>query len=133
MYYFAYATNLSRKTMAQVCPKAKPKSIAVLPNHKLIFTGWSRQWRGGLASIRPLQGEKVNGALYEITEDDLRLLDRHEGHPGIYDRVKKMVFTEDGERLEAVTYVRAVQSEETPPSREYVAIIQQGYRDWDIE
>ena len=80
MYYFAYASNLSRKQMSERCPDSQPKFTAVLPNHKLIFTGWSRKWRGGTASVKPFQGEKVAGGVYEISERDLKLLDKHEDY-----------------------------------------------------
>jgi gamma-glutamylcyclotransferase len=132
MYYFAYASNLSRKQMAERCPDAKPKFIATLPNYKLIFTGWSRQWHGGVASIKPLKGEKVMGGVYEISERNLRFLDKHEGYPSIYNRREVFVFPEEGEAVKAVTYIKVEQSEETKPSPEYVATIQQGYRDWGI-
>jgi len=132
MYFFAYAFNLSHRQMSERCPDAKPKFTATLPNFKLIFTGWSRKWHGGVASIKPLRGEKVIGAVYEISERDLRLLDKHEGYPNIYNRREVVVFPEDGESIKAVTYVRVEQSEETKPSPEYVATIQQGYKDWGI-
>ena len=131
MYYFAYATNLSRKQMSERCPNAQPKSIATLPNYKLIFAGpWSRKWRGGTASIKPFQGDKVIGAVYEISEGDLRRLDKYEGTT--YRRLNKRVVTESGDWVEAITYIKAEQSEETQPSPEYLAIIQQGYKDWGI-
>ena len=132
MYYFAYASNLSRKQMLERCPDAKPKFVATLPNYKLIFTGWSRKWRGGVASIKPFRGDKVIGAIYEISERDLRLLDRYEGYPNIYNRIDVVAFPEEGEAVKAVTYIKVEQSEETKPSPEYVATIQQGYKDWGI-
>jgi gamma-glutamylcyclotransferase len=132
MYYFAYASNLNRKQMAELCPDAKPVFTATLPNFKLIFTGWSRKWRGGVASIKPLRGEKVMGGVYEISERDLRFLDKHEGYPAIYNRREVVVFPEDGEPVKALTYIKAEQSEETKPAVEYVANIQQGYREWGI-
>jgi len=132
MYYFTYASNLSHQQMAERYPEAKPKFIATLPNYKLIFAGWSRKWRGGVASIKPFRGEKVIGAIYEISERDLRLLDKHEGYPAIYNRIDIVAFNEDGEPVKAVTYIKVEQSEETKPSPEYVATIQQGYRDWGI-
>ena len=132
MDYFAYASNLNRKQMKERCPNSQPRFKAVLPNYKLIFTGWSRQWRGGKASVKPFQGEKVNGAVYEISERDLRLLDRHEGYPDTYEHLNVLVITEDGEAIKAVSYIMRKQSEETQPSREYVAVIQQGYKDWRI-
>ena len=132
MNYFAYASNLNRKQMSERCPDCQPKFVATLPNHKLIFAGWMRKWRGGTATIRPFQGEKVIGAVYEISEKCLRSLDKHEGYPTIYNRVNKMVIAEDGERIEAITYIMREQSEEIKPSLEYVAVIQQGYKDWGI-
>lgn len=132
MYYFAYGGNLNQKQMLERCPDSKPKFIATLPNYKLVFVGWSRQRRGGVASIKPFRGEKVLGAIYDISDRDLRQLDSKEGYPDNYNRLKVTVFKEKGEPVEAITYIKARQSEETPPSPEYLAIIQQGYRDWGL-
>ena len=132
MYYFAYASGLSRKRMSERCPDAKPRFTATLPNFKLVFTGWSREWHGGVASIKPFKGEKVMGGVYEVSEKDLRLLDKYEGYPNIYNHREVFVFPEEGEAVKAVTYIKVEQSEETKPSPEYVATIQQGYRDWGI-
>ena len=129
MYYFAYATNLNEKQMMERCPGSKPKLVAVLPNYKLVFTGWSREWRGGLASIKPFRGERVRGAIYEVTDECLRRLDKYEAG---YHRFNVTVFDEDGESVEAITYIKAGRLEETLPSKEYLAVIQQGYRDWGI-
>jgi len=115
--------------MLERCPDSKPEFTATLPNYKLVFAGWSRQWRGGVASIRPFRGEKVLGAVYEVSEHCLRRLDKYESS---YDRLNVTVFNEDGEPIQAITYIKAGQSEETKPSAEYVSIIQQGYRDWEI-
>ena len=130
MYYFAYASNLNRKQMQERCPESKPKFTATLHHYRLVFVGWSRQWRGGVASIRPFRGEKVRGAIYEVSEECLRRLDRYEGSD--YRRLNVIVNNEDGEPVEAVTYIRTQQAEETKPSAEYVSIIQQGYKDWRL-
>jgi len=132
VYYFAYGSNLNRKQMLERCPDSKPKFVATLPNYKLVFVGWARQWRGGVATIKRFRGEKVPGAVYEVSDRDLRRLDTYEGHPGNYDRLNVTVFDEDGEPIEVITYIKSGQSEETPPSREYLTVIQQGYRDWEI-
>ncbi len=129
MYYFAYASNLNKKQMQERCPDSKSMFIATLPNYKLVFVGWSREWRGGKASIRHFRGEKVLGAIYDVSELCLRKLDRYESS---YDRLKVMVFDEDGQSFEAITYIKAGQQEESKPSPEYLSVIQQGYRDWGI-
>ncbi len=132
MYYFAYGSNLNRKQMLERCPDSKPEFIAALPNYKLVFVGWSRQWRGGIASIKHFRGERVHGAIYEVSDRDLRRLDSYEGYPRNTNRLNVMVFNEDGEPIQAVPYIKAGQSEETQPSPEYLSVIQQGYRDWGI-
>ena len=133
MYYFAYASNLSRKQMAERRPGSKPRFPATLPNYKLIFTGWSRELKGGKATIRPVKSEKVMGAIYEITDMNLKQLDKYEGYPANYNRFKVTVWTEDGDPVEAITYIKTEQSQETRPSPEYLKIITQGYKDWDID
>jgi len=85
-----------------------------------------------VASIRPFRGERVLGAIYEVSDRDLRRLDSDEGYPGDSNRLNVTVFTENNKLIEAVTYIKARQSEETPPSPEYLAIIQQGCKDWGL-
>ncbi len=132
MYYFAYGANLSKQQMRERCPDSQPKFIATLPNYKLVFIGWSRQWRGGVATIKSSRGDKVLGTIYEISDRDLRRLDSYEGYPGNYNRLKVTVFDEDGEPSEVITYIKSGRIEETQPSAKYLAIIEQGCKDWGI-
>jgi gamma-glutamylcyclotransferase (GGCT)/AIG2-like uncharacterized protein YtfP len=132
VYYFAYGANLNKKQMLERCPDSKPVFLATFHNYKLVFAGWSRKWRGGTASIKPFRGERVLGAIYEVSDRDLRRLDSYEGYPGNYNRFNITVFDEDGEPVKAITYVKSGQLEETQPSKEYLSLIQQGYRDWGI-
>ncbi len=129
MYYFAYGSNLNKKQMQERCPDSKPWFVATLPNYKLVFVGWSRESHGGTANIRIFRGEKVLGAIYDVSEQCLRKLDKYEVG---YSRLKVTVFNEDNEPVEAITYIKAGQLEETRPSPQYLSIIQQGYRDWSI-
>ena len=129
MYYFAYGSNLSKKQMQTRCPDSKAMFSATLPNYQLLFTGWSRVWRGGVANIKGFRGRKVLGAIYEVTEQCLRQLDKYEAG---YQRFNVIVFDEDGQQIEAVTYLKAGQTEETSPSKEYLVVIQQGYKDWGL-
>jgi hypothetical protein len=129
LLYFAYASNLNKHQMQERCPEAKPRFIAVLPNYRLIFTGWSRDWHGGKASLKPFRGEKVRGAIYEVTETGLKQLEKYEVG---YLRQNVTVFDEDNQPHQAVTFIKTGQLEETLPSKEYAAVIKQGYRDWGI-
>ena len=129
MYYFAYASNLSKQQMRERCPDSRPRFSATLPNYKLAFLGWSREWHGGKASIQTFKGEKVRGAVYEVTEACLKRLDRHEAG---YSRLNVTVFSEDNEPAPATTYIISGRLEESSPSREYLARLRQGYEDWGL-
>jgi len=132
IYYFAYASNISRKQMAEHCPEAKARAIATLPNFKLAFAGYSRLRKGAEATIEGSRGDKVIGVVYDISEAGLRKLDKWEGYPTNYKHLDVRVFTDSGESYDAITFIKARQEEKGEPSPEYLAIIQQGYRDWGI-
>ncbi|MFA5315925.1 MAG: gamma-glutamylcyclotransferase family protein [Dehalococcoidales bacterium] len=131
MYYFAYGSNLEKEQMKERCPDSKPLFSAILPNYQLFFCGWSRQWRGGKASIRKTTGTKVRGAVYEVSQNCLSRLDRLEGLD--YHRIAVIVFDEDGDAQEATTYMTKRPLEETKPGKDYLETILRGYRDWQIE
>ena len=118
--------------MAELCPDAKPKVVATLPNYKIVFTGFSRLRKGAEATIRGSKGDKVIGAIYDIGEPCQRKLDKWEDVPVNYRHLNVIVFTDAGEAIEALTYIKARQEEEGRPSPDYLAVIQQGYRDWGI-
>ena len=133
MYYFAYAADMDKKLMESQCPGCKARFTAGLPHYKLTFSGWSKQWKGGMASIKTFRGDRVSGVVYEVTEAHIRKLDRLYGYPSLYDRIKVTVWNDTGKATEAVTYIKKNQGDETRPSPELMAHIKQGYRDWDIE
>ena len=129
MRYFAYGSNLSRQQMKERCPDSKPLFTATLPNYKLVISGWSRKWMGGTATILRSNGDKIRGGVYEVSEADLRKLDRHETG---YARQNVTVFDEDSQAHEVVTYVKTGQVEVSKPSTSYGEVIRRGYRDWGI-
>ena len=134
MYYFAYGINLNKKQMAEACPQSKPKYIATLPNYKFVFTGWTRQWHGGIATIKRSSGDKVLGAIYDVPDTEWGRLDKAEDCPNNFEKIKVILNNEDDEAIEATTYIKKgqIQPDESKPSPEYLKIIQQGYKDWRL-
>ncbi len=131
MYYFAYGLDISKKQMRQMCPDAKPVSTALLPHYKLVFIGWDRKWRGGTANIQYNRGARVMGAVYDVSERDLRYLDREFGCPTQADRLNVWAVPKEGDQVEAVTYLRKGQPEEPKPSPLYVAALRSAYAEWE--
>ena len=115
--------------MSESCPDSKPKFTATLPNYKLVFSGWYREWRGGKATIISSRGDKLRGAIYEVTEACMKKMDRSETG---YTRMDVTVFDEDNEPIQAVTYIKSGRLDNSLPSKEYASVIQQGYKDWHL-
>jgi cation transport regulator ChaC len=126
--YFAYGSNLDDAQMRERCASARVVGRATLPNHALVFGGFSHRWGGAVASAVRTKGASVEGLLYELGDVDLRALDRFEGHPFAYERVVKLVLDEHGRRRRATTYIQPEDGFEawTPP-RAYFSVLWRAY------
>lgn len=96
-FYFAYGSNLNIEQMKQRCPDSIGISTAVLNGWKLVERTY--------ADIEEAPGECVNGALYEISDQDLANLDRYEGYPKYYTRKEIMVSDNSGTYCKAWVYI----------------------------
>jgi gamma-glutamylcyclotransferase (GGCT)/AIG2-like uncharacterized protein YtfP len=101
---FAYGSNLNERQMRARCPSAARVTRAVLPNHALVFAGYSARWGGAVASLARKRGARVHGLVYRVTRFDLLRLDGFEGYPFAYLRERKAVVTPRGKRLRVHTY-----------------------------
>lgn len=128
--YFAYGSNLELTRMKGRCPKANPLEAVVAKDYRLTFKGNARGL--GVADIEPDQGETVVGALYEVTPECLKALDRYEGWPRLYDRYLIEVEDIQGRKTVAFVYRMGPEYTETPPGETYFDIIVEGYHDWEL-
>lgn len=123
MKYFAYGSNMGPKRMKERNMNFSQRIHAVLSGYILKFnkvaTGNPKE---GYANIVPDEKGVVEGALYYISDSDLSKLDRYEGYPTHYERVKVKVQLDDGREVEAVTYVAQPDKvrEGLRPSRGYL-------------
>lgn len=91
-YYFAYGSNMNLDQMKQRCPESKLVGKAYLPDYKLGFTRQSKNWNSPVADALVSPGDEIWGVVYELTKNDIELLDIKEGHPEIYKRIKETAF-----------------------------------------
>lgn len=100
-YYFAYGTNLNIQQMNKRCPRNIILSKnAVLKDYSI------NDYYKGFLSIKKDIGNIVVGNIYEITEQDLKRLDRFEGYPHVYNRIIKSVLCLDTNLIfKAVIYI----------------------------
>jgi gamma-glutamylcyclotransferase (GGCT)/AIG2-like uncharacterized protein YtfP len=113
------------------CPSAKPYSRATLRFWRLTY---KQNFRGnGVATIERNQVRRgaVYGALYEISEKDMRTLDRFEGHPNVYQRYWITVETPIGKRR-AIVYIMNDKFTCCAPNPKYLNTIMTGYKQWGL-
>jgi gamma-glutamylcyclotransferase (GGCT)/AIG2-like uncharacterized protein YtfP len=97
-------------------------TVGSLPDFRLGFTVWSTGWNAGAADVVDCPGERVWGLVFDLTDEDLKVLDRFEGYPHQYGRFTGRVDTPRG-MLDAWVYTAARKQSFVTPSRRYVEII----------
>jgi len=86
--------------------KYSKRKHAILKAWKLKFNKIaSRNSREGYANIVPDENETVEGILYETEDSGISKLDKHEGYPNHYIRSCIKVLLDDGQEVDAITYV----------------------------
>jgi len=107
------------------CPSAHELGNAILRGYALAFTGWSKRWNGGVATIIENSGQQVEGVLFEVTMQELVALDDIEGKD--YRREQVDVEGPDGS-VTAQVYRRNEEARAIP-AMEYFASIVAQYRE----
>lgn len=103
--YAAYGSNLDPSRMSERCPHSPLRSTGWLTGWRLTFGGEEHGWDGALATIVQDPFEQVFVALYDVTEEDMGVLDELESaDSGLYRKTKVRVATMAGSNL-AWTYV----------------------------
>lgn len=130
--YFAYGSNLHPPQMADRCPGSRVLHPGVLKGYRLAFSGYSARWEGGVATVVAEPSGEVQGLLYQLTAEDLGNLDKFEGFPTVYDRVRVSVGGRDGNLHSAMTYQKR-SSGTTAPSLRYFHQIWKAYRAFQLD
>ena len=80
-YYIAYGSNLNLRQMKMRCPTAKVMGTAVIKDYELLFKGSKT---GSYLTVEKKSGISVPVAVWEVTAEDEKALDRYEGFPNFY-------------------------------------------------
>lgn len=118
-YYLAYGMNTNFQGMKSRCPAAKNLGKIYLPNHKLRFKYFCD------AEYDP--GSDMECALWSITEDCERSLDKVEGYPDFY--LKKEVKVQyQNKTITAMIYFMPNGNDLDFPSETYFKSVVIGYQ-----
>ena len=124
VYYFAYGSNMNPERMREERSiNYSQRKHAILKGFRLAFNKVStKNAKEGFANIVANKRETVEGVLYAITASDLLELDKIEGYPIHYDRIRLNIETDDGEHIEAEVYVAQPDyiRKGLKPSRDYM-------------
>jgi gamma-glutamylcyclotransferase (GGCT)/AIG2-like uncharacterized protein YtfP len=131
VYYFAYGSNLNWPQMQRRCPSARFICIARLPDYQFGITRHSRLRNCGTANVIRAQGQEVWGAVYDICDEDLLILDSFEDG---YRREILPVFSLNGGEapLQALIYVAELELDVPLPNAEYKRLIVEGAEHWKL-
>ena len=116
--------------------RMKERGVNFLKREHAILKGWRLEFnktashnpKEGYANIVPDMEEVVEGVLYEIQDSDLKKLDRHEGYPEHYYKIKVKVELDNGQEVEAITYIAQADKVKSglKPTKEYLKHLLKG-------
>ncbi|HET9917936.1 MAG TPA: gamma-glutamylcyclotransferase family protein, partial [Candidatus Binatia bacterium] len=117
--------------MQRRCPSSKFVTIAKLPGYGFGITRHSHLRDCGTANVYPVTGKEVWGAVYDVSDADLIIMDSFEDG---YRREILSVFSSDNSSrtLQALVYVAAIESNVPPPNPEYKRLILEGAHHWNL-
>ena len=117
MKYIAYGSNMVKEQMAHRCPGAKLIGTGYLPNHRLEF------YLHATVERTRTHGANVPVAVWEISKEDERNLDRYEGFPSYYTKHRRRVVMDDGSEIRGMVYIMNVIRPQPPTAAYYNAIV----------
>ena len=98
--YAAYGSNLDPARMSARCPHSPLHGTGWLIGWRLTFGGEEHGWDGALATIVEDPIDQVFVAVYDVTDDDVAVLDGWESaDSGLYLKTRVRVATLQGEQL----------------------------------
>ena len=123
MKYFAYGSNMDPERMKERRINFSKREHAILEGWRLNFNKIASQNPNeGYANIEVDDGNVVEGVLYTIQDADIEKLNRYEGCPKHYIKLKVRVKLDSSEEEEAITYVANPDKvrEGLKPSKDYL-------------
>jgi gamma-glutamylcyclotransferase (GGCT)/AIG2-like uncharacterized protein YtfP len=122
MYHFGYGSNLQLDFLKTLLPSAEFAMKGYLANFEIQFNFWSKKRQAGISNVMVAPGKMVHGALYEVPQKELEILDEMDGvYKGDYIRKTFLILGEDGKIHSAELYRVIDPKGPFPPSKTYVA------------
>ena len=105
MKYFAYGSNMDKNRMIERKINFTSRKFAKLENYKLIFNKKAKDGNFSYANIEISDGAVVEGIIYEFPDIEISNLDKAEGFPKHYNKVKLVVNDKNNNPVNVVAYI----------------------------
>jgi gamma-glutamylcyclotransferase (GGCT)/AIG2-like uncharacterized protein YtfP len=117
--------------MQRRCPSSKFVTIARLPDYQFGITRHSRLRDCGTANVVPSSGKEVWGAVYQVKDEELRIMD---GFEDGYRREILSVYPANPrlQAISALVYVAEIEKNVPLPNAEYKRVILEGAKHWTL-
>lgn len=124
LLYFAYGSNILPERLTSRCRSAVPQFTAMAAGYGLDFSKVSSD-HSGKATLFAQEGETTRGYIYELDENDLPNLDRHEGLGKGYRRDDNFLVAvaETDESISTVCYLATQRDQDIFPYDWYLALV----------
>lgn len=130
MLYAAYGSNLNKEQMIWRCPGAKEAGTSIIKDYRLMFKG---SQSGAYLTIEKEKGCEVPVGLWEVTDQDMKNLDRYEGYPTFYYKKTFVAECSDGKRHRIFAYIMHEERKLGMPTTHYMGVCAKGYEDFGFD
>jgi len=128
MLYIAYGSNINTEQMETRCPKALLYGKGVIHGWRLAFHGNDGN---AYATLEKDASSDVPVVLYELSDEDFKIMDKYEGYPTSYTKRKIAVYVRKKKRF-GVVYLMNESRPVARPARRYVNTIRRGYERFNL-
>lgn len=140
-YIFAYGSNLNsadllRYTREHNLPPIALKKVcnARMKNYLLCWTTFSKARQCGVLNVELEKDKEVWGTIFELSDEELAVFDRKEGHPKHYLRTPVYVSDENNQCIRAETYIAppCMETAYLYPSENYYSVVLNGMKEQQL-
>ena len=131
-YYFAYGTLLDLESMQSITPSAKSLGVMKLDGYRMGFAKCHDNSSGGCTLVDE-EGGVIYGIQYEMSDEDLAVLDKAAGvDKGLWRHRPIEITDQDGNVFSSSTYFIPDPTGPEAPTDDYVRPILKGLADLPI-
>lgn len=130
-YYLAYGSNLNLRVFKKSCPNAAFMGITFIYGYTLMFRGTANDC--SYLTLEEDNRSYVPAAIFEISKNEERNLDKYEDYPHLYHKKRFHITTIKGKPILAMAYVMNKEYHYYLPSKEYIEICSKGYNDFKFD